>query len=117
MDMRHRCADMDPKNAYALPPIPDEEQFNITMSAQEQHFEQQITAAREKLRITQAELNSANERNVESAETFRKIIRSLEKQNADLNGDVKLMRQQREHLQKELELMAAAGGSGGAGGG
>lgn len=66
---------------------------------------QQITSSREKLRLTQQELNSANEKNVESAETFRKIIRNLEKQNADLNGDVKIMRQQREHLQKELELM------------
>jgi coiled-coil domain-containing protein 78 len=116
MDMRHRCSDLDPKNAYALPPVPDEEQFTMTQSAQEQDWEQQITAAREKLRLTQQELNSANEKNVESAETFRKIIRNLEKQNADLNGDVKIMRQQREHLQKELELMAAAGGGGGQGG-
>ena len=116
MDMRHRCADLDPKNAFALPPVPDEEQFNMTQSAQEQQYEQDIMAAREKLRLTLAELNSANEKNVESAETFRKIIRNLEKQNADLNGDVKVMRQQREHLQKELELMAAAGGGGGAGG-
>ena len=115
MDMRHRCTDLDPKNAFALPPVPDEEQFNITQSAQEQQFEQEIMAAREKLRLTLAELNSANEKNVESAETFRKIIRNLEKQNADLNGDVKVMRQQREHLQKELELMAAAGGGGGTG--
>lgn len=116
MEMRHRCSDLDPKNAYALPPIPDEEQFTMTQSAQEQDWEQQITSSREKLRLTQQELNSANEKNVESAETFRKIIRNLEKQNADLNGDVKIMRQQREHLQKELELMAAAGGGGGQGG-
>ena len=104
MEMRHRCSDLDPKNAYALPPIPDEEQFTMTQSAQEQDWEQQITSSREKLRLTQQELNSANEKNVESAETFRKIIRNLEKQNADLNGDVKIMRQQREHLQKELEV-------------
>jgi chromosome segregation ATPase len=116
MDMRHRCSDLDPKNAYALPPIPDEEQFTMVQSSQEQEWEQEITAAREKLRLTLQELNSANEKNVESAETFRKIIRNLEKQNADLNGDVKIMRQQREHLQKELELMAAAGGGGGGGG-
>jgi hypothetical protein len=116
MDMRHRCSDLDPKNAYALPPIPDEEQFTMVQSSQEQQWDQEITGAREKLRLTHQELNSANEKNVESAETFRKIIRNLEKQNADLNGDVKIMRQQREHLQKELELMAAAGGGGGQGG-
>lgn len=102
--MRHRCSDLDPKNAYSLPPVPDEEQFTMTQSSQEQQWDQEITAAREKLRMTQNDLKSANEKNVESAETFRKIIRNLEKQNADLNGDVKIMRQQREHLQKELEV-------------
>jgi hypothetical protein len=51
--MRHRCADVYPKNAYSLPPVPDEEQFTLTQSSQEQQWEQEIMAAREKLRMTQ----------------------------------------------------------------
>ena len=38
------------------------------------------------------------------------MLNTLEKQNAELNGDNKLLKQQKEHMEKELEIMASSGG-------
>ena len=51
----------------------------------------------------------ANEKNVKTAEQFRKLVRGLA-QNAELTGELKVMRSQKEHLEKELEMIASSGG-------
>ncbi len=112
-EMRNRLEDIDPANRTQLPPEPSREQFVATLSEKEQEYEHQMNQLRERLRQQSIELTSRQEKSVEAAETFRKMLKGVEKQNADLSGDNKLLKQQKEHLEKELELMASSGGGGG----
>ena len=114
-ELRNRLEDIDPTNRSQLPPEPSREQFVATLSEREQEYEHQLNQLRERLRQQTIELTTSKEKSVESAETFRKMLKGVEKQNADLNGDNKLLKQQKEHLEKELEIMASSGGGGGGG--
>jgi coiled-coil domain-containing protein 78 len=116
-DIRNRLEDADPVNRGKLPPEPSREQFVATLSEKEQNYEHELNQLRERQRNLTQELNMVNEKGVQSAETFRKMLSTLEKQNAELNGDNKLLKQQKEHMEKELEIMASSGGGGGGGGG
>ena len=107
-ELRNRLEDIDPTNRSQLPPEPSREQFVATLSEREQEYEHQLNQLRERLRQQTIELTSSKEKGVESAETFRKMLKGVEKQNADLNGDNKLLKQQKEHLEKELEIMASS---------
>jgi chromosome segregation ATPase len=114
-EIRNRLEDADPANKGKLPPEPSRDQFVSTLSEKEQEYEHELNQLRERLRNVSQELNNAQEKGVQSAETFRKMLKTLEKQNAELNGDNKLLKQQKEHMEKELEIMASSGGGGGGG--